>query len=72
MFNGASVSEQEFGCSYYGYEVYWLNKQVPREEMLNKLEEFKWSGLSFNEFLIAEGVKKRFPKRRNNKQKKKK
>lgn len=76
MFNGASVSEQEFGCSFFGYEAYWVNNQVTRAELLEEFEKFKWSGLSFDDYLYKCGKKKRFYKtkhksKKNNKSKKK-
>lgn len=74
--SGASVSEQEFACEFYGYEVYWVNKQVPREEMLEEFDKFKWSGLTLNQYLIKIGKKKRYnnkshPRKRHKKHVKK-
>lgn len=59
------VSEQEFACSYYGYEKYWILKEVPREEMLVEYEKYAYSNLELEDYLIAVGVKK--PKRKFNK-----
>lgn len=62
------VSEQEFACEFYGYEKYWKNKEVPREEMLVEYDKWKHSGIELQKYLISIGVKQ--PKKRFRKHKK--
>lgn len=49
--SGASVSEQEFITSFFGYEKYWIEKSVSRAEGLEEFEKFKFSGMDFNDYL---------------------
>jgi hypothetical protein len=59
------ASEQEFACEFYGYEKYWILKEVSREEMLSEYQKYCYSNIELQDYLISIGIKK--PKRKFNK-----
>lgn len=66
------ASEQEFACEYYGYEKYWLLKEVPRSEMLKEYDKYRYSEKSLNDYLFSIGIKKQKRKFYNKNKNKKK
>lgn len=64
------ASEQEFACEYYGYEKYWILKEVPRDVMLKEYDKYRYSDMSLHDYLVSVGVKKQkrkfYGKKKNN------
>jgi hypothetical protein len=52
------ASEQEFACEYYGYEKYWILKEVPREVMLIEYDKYRYSDMQLHDYLVSVGVKR--------------